>query len=50
VQSVLIVNPQASKVTEPLIERVARTLDVAEVRRTERETHLAARIRQACRG
>jgi diacylglycerol kinase family enzyme len=39
VQSVLIVNPQASKVTEPLIERVARTLDVAEVRRTERGGH-----------
>ena len=38
-QSVLIVNPQASKVTEPLVEQVARILDVAEVRRTERGGH-----------
>jgi diacylglycerol kinase family enzyme len=39
VQSVLIVNPQASKVTEPLIEQVARTLGGAEVLRTERGGH-----------
>jgi diacylglycerol kinase family enzyme len=39
VQSVLIVNPQASKVTEPLVEQVARTLDVAEVLHTERGGH-----------
>jgi diacylglycerol kinase family enzyme len=39
VQSVLIVNPQASKVTEPLVEQLARTLDVAEVLRTERAGH-----------
>jgi diacylglycerol kinase family enzyme len=39
VRSVLIVNPRASKVTEPLVEQVARTLDVAEVLRTERGGH-----------
>jgi diacylglycerol kinase family enzyme len=39
VQSVLIVNPKASKVTEPLVEQLARTLDVAEVLRTERAGH-----------
>jgi diacylglycerol kinase family enzyme len=39
VQSVLIVNPRASKVTEPLVEQVARTLGVAEVLRTERAGH-----------
>ena len=39
VQSVLIVNPQASKVTEPLVEQVARTLGVADVLRTERGGH-----------
>jgi diacylglycerol kinase family enzyme len=39
VQSVLIVNPKASKVTEPLVEQVARTLDVAEVLHTERGGH-----------
>ena len=38
-RSVLIVNPQASKVTEPLIEQVARTLGGAEVLRTERGGH-----------
>ena len=37
--SVLIVNPRASKVTEPLVEQVARTLDVTEVLRTERGGH-----------
>ena len=37
--SVLIVNPRASKVTEPLVEQVARTLDVADVLRTERGGH-----------
>jgi diacylglycerol kinase family enzyme len=39
VHSVLIVNPRASKVTEPLVEQVARTLDVTEVVRTERGGH-----------
>jgi diacylglycerol kinase family enzyme len=39
VSSVLIVNPRASKVTEPLVGRVARTLDVTEVLRTERGGH-----------
>jgi diacylglycerol kinase family enzyme len=39
VRSVLIVNPRASKVTEPLVEQVARTLDVTEVLRTERGGH-----------
>jgi diacylglycerol kinase family enzyme len=39
VHSVLIVNPRASKVTEPLVEQVARTLGVAEVLRTERGGH-----------
>ena len=37
--SVLIVNPRASKVTEPLVEQVARTLGVADVLRTERGGH-----------
>ncbi len=37
--SVLIVNPRASKVTEPLVEQVASTLGVAEVLRTERARH-----------
>lgn len=37
--SVLIVNPRASKVTEPLIAEVARTLGVADVLRTERSGH-----------
>ena len=37
--SVLIVNPRASRVTEPLVEQVARTLAVAEVLRTERGGH-----------
>jgi diacylglycerol kinase family enzyme len=39
VHSVLIVNPRASKVTEPLVEQVARTLDVTDVLRTERAGH-----------
>jgi diacylglycerol kinase family enzyme len=39
VRSVLIVNPRASKVTEPFVEQVARTLDVSEVLRTERGGH-----------
>jgi len=39
VHSVLIVNPRASKVTEPLVEQVARTLGVADVLRTERGGH-----------
>jgi diacylglycerol kinase family enzyme len=39
VRSVLIVNPRASKVTESLVEQVARTLGVAEVLRTERGGH-----------
>jgi diacylglycerol kinase family enzyme len=39
VRSVLIVNPRASKVTEPLVEQVARTLGVGEVLRTERGGH-----------
>jgi diacylglycerol kinase family enzyme len=39
VSSVLIVNPRASKVTEPLVEQVARTLGVGEVLRTERSGH-----------
>jgi diacylglycerol kinase family enzyme len=39
VQSVLIVNPKASKVTEPLVEQVAHTLGVTDVRRTERGGH-----------
>jgi diacylglycerol kinase family enzyme len=39
VRSVLIVNPRASKVTEPLVEQVARALDVTEVLRTERGGH-----------
>ena len=38
-RSVLIVNPRASKVTEPLVEQVARALDVTEVLRTERGGH-----------
>lgn len=37
--SVLIVNPQASRVTEPLTEQIARTLGVTEVVRTERAGH-----------
>ena len=37
--SVLIVNPRASKVTEPLVAEVARTLGVADVPRTERSGH-----------
>ena len=37
--SVLIVNPQASRVTEPLTSEVARTLGVADVLRTERAGH-----------
>ena len=37
--SVLIVNPRASKVTEPLVDQVARTLGVVEVLRTERAGH-----------
>ena len=36
---VLIVNPRASKVTEPLVEEVARTLGATEVLRTERAGH-----------
>jgi diacylglycerol kinase family enzyme len=47
VRSVLIVNPRASKVTEPLVEQVARTLAVTEVLRTERGGHateLVARL------
>jgi diacylglycerol kinase family enzyme len=39
VHSVLIVNPKASRVTEPLTAHVARTLDVADVLRTERAGH-----------
>jgi diacylglycerol kinase family enzyme len=39
VHSVLIVNPRASKVTESLVEQVARTLGVADVLRTERGGH-----------
>jgi diacylglycerol kinase family enzyme len=39
VSSVLIVNPRASKVTEPLVGQVARTLGVTEVLRTERGGH-----------
>jgi diacylglycerol kinase family enzyme len=39
VRSVLIVNPRASKVTEPLVEQVARTLGVDDVLRTERGGH-----------
>jgi diacylglycerol kinase family enzyme len=39
VHSVLIVNPQASRVTEPLIADIARTLGVADVHRTERAGH-----------
>jgi diacylglycerol kinase family enzyme len=39
VPSVLIVNPRASKVTEPLVEQVARTLGVGDVLRTERGGH-----------
>jgi diacylglycerol kinase family enzyme len=39
VHSVLIVNPQASRVTEPLTSEVARTLGVADVLRTERAGH-----------
>ena len=38
-QSVLIVNPRASKVTEALAEEVARKLGVADVLRTERAGH-----------
>ena len=51
-QSVLIVNPQASQVTEPLVEQVARTLGVADVLRTERAGHateLAAGLADADR-
>ena len=50
--SVLIVNPRASKVTEPLVAEVARTLGVAEVLRTERARHateLAAGLTDADR-
>ena len=36
---VLIVNPRASRVTEPLTAHIARTLGVAEVLRTERAGH-----------
>jgi diacylglycerol kinase family enzyme len=39
VQSVLIVNPRASRVTESLTAEVARTLGVSEVLRTERAGH-----------
>jgi diacylglycerol kinase family enzyme len=39
VHSVLIVNPQASRVTELLTSQVARTLGVDEVLRTERAGH-----------
>jgi diacylglycerol kinase family enzyme len=39
VSSVLIVNPRASKVTEPLVGQVARALGVTEVLRTERGGH-----------
>jgi diacylglycerol kinase family enzyme len=39
VHSVLIVNPRASRVTEPLVEQVARTLGVTDVLRTERAGH-----------
>ena len=42
--SVLIVNPGASKVTEPLVEQVARTLGVADVLRTERGGHATALV------
>ncbi len=38
-QSVLIVNPRASRVSEALTAQVARTLDVADVLRTERAGH-----------
>ncbi len=38
-KSVLVVNPRASKVTEPLVEQVAHTLGVAEILRTERGGH-----------
>ena len=38
-RSVLIVNPRASRVTEPLIARVAHTLEVDDVLRTERARH-----------
>ena len=38
-KSVLIVNPKASKVTEPLVEQVACTLGVTDVLRTERGGH-----------
>jgi len=47
VQSVLIVNPRASKVTEPLVEQVARTLGVAEVLRTERARHATELVASA---
>jgi len=39
VRSALIVNPRASRVTEPLVGRVARILGVDEVLRTERAHH-----------
>jgi diacylglycerol kinase family enzyme len=39
VQSVLIVNPQASRVTGPLSAHIARILGVADVLRTERAGH-----------
>jgi diacylglycerol kinase family enzyme len=38
-RSALIVNPQASRVTEPLVERVAGTLGVEHVLRTEHGGH-----------
>jgi diacylglycerol kinase family enzyme len=37
--SVLIVNPRASRVTEPLVDEVARALGVADILRTERAAH-----------
>jgi diacylglycerol kinase family enzyme len=39
VSSVLIVNPRASRVTDPLVDEVARTLAIGEVLRTERRGH-----------
>lgn len=48
-RAALIVNPFASAVTEERIERVARTLAVADVVRTERRGHATELARELCR-
>lgn len=48
-RGVLIVNPQASRVTEDAVEAVARVLQPAEVVRTERPGHATQLAEAACR-